>query len=72
MSARTVNHAGGWRVQTIASRTTNISHALMVVAPGCPAGPHPQRWCACKPVLTHDEAAEYIAEQVALTKDVAS
>lgn len=40
-----------------------ISHPYAAHAPGCPAGPHPTRNCACRVFRTPAEAEAYIAEQ---------
>lgn len=33
---------------------------VAAVAPGCPAGPHPHRHCACQFFPTRLEAAQYV------------
>lgn len=65
MSALITEVAGGWRVQYITSRSMNMTTSYMAVAPGCPTGPHPQRWCECKPHATKKAAEAYATERLA-------
>lgn len=52
-----------WRVHSMSKGAFTISHSWMAVAPGCPQGPHPTRWCKCKVHRTQEAANEYITEQ---------
>lgn len=57
-----MNDTMTWRIHRI-THAFNISHAWATTAPGCPQGPHPTRWCACKVHRTQAEALAYIEQQ---------
>lgn len=55
----------GWRLKTV-SRRWSKKKLHMAVAPGCPVGAHPLRWCECKPHRTREAAEAYITARVEL------
>jgi len=66
MDARvtTADVAEGWRVRAVKQRAFIASGtAWAVVAPGCPAAPHPHRDCECKIFAKLSDALEHQVDQ---------
>lgn len=56
--------ADTWQVHALRNaRPYNGGGGWAAVAPGCPIGPHPHRWCKCKITDTAEQARAYIATQ---------